>query len=105
MPNEHDLVGIAAGLEVYDLRVLDENGEGDEFWLIAALQFVRSRGLPARSILLHRAAQIADPVAASSCVAFGVTQRTSTGRSRVAAAGTSTSKSPRRALSTFRRPS
>ena len=41
MPHDSSLVGIAAGLELYDLRVLDDDGRGDEFSLIAALQFVR----------------------------------------------------------------
>ena len=53
MPNEHDLVGIAAGLEVYDLRVLDENGEGDEFSLIAALQFVRHLNANKDCVVVH----------------------------------------------------
>jgi hypothetical protein len=53
MPNEHDLVGIAAGLEVYDLRVLDENGEGDEFSLIAALQFVRHLNANKDRVVVH----------------------------------------------------
>ena len=52
MPNEHDLVGIA-GLEVYDLRVLDENGEGDEFSLIAALQFVRHLNANKDCVVVH----------------------------------------------------
>ncbi|MFN2466908.1 MAG: S8 family serine peptidase, partial [Gaiellaceae bacterium] len=41
MPDDHNLAGIAAGLELYDLRVLREDGTGDEFAVIAALQFVR----------------------------------------------------------------
>jgi hypothetical protein len=34
-------VGLCPDLKLYDLRVLDENGEGDEFNVMAALQFVR----------------------------------------------------------------
>ncbi|MGE3309126.1 MAG: S8 family serine peptidase [Limisphaerales bacterium] len=37
-----DLVGLCPDIALYDLRVLDENGEGDEFNVMAALQFVRS---------------------------------------------------------------
>ena len=42
-----------AGLEVYDLRVLDENGEGDEFSLIAALQFVRHLNANKDCVVVH----------------------------------------------------
>jgi serine protease AprX len=41
MPEGADLIGIAPGLQLYDLRVIDDNGNGDEFSVIAALQFVR----------------------------------------------------------------
>ena len=53
MPNDHSLVGVAAGLEVYDLRVLDETGNGDEFSLIAALQFVRYLNANKDRVLVH----------------------------------------------------
>jgi serine protease AprX len=36
-----DLVGVCPDLNLYDLRVLDENGRGDEFSVMAALQFIR----------------------------------------------------------------
>jgi serine protease AprX len=36
-----DLVGVCPDLKLYDLRVLDRNGRGDEFAVMAALQFVR----------------------------------------------------------------
>jgi subtilisin family serine protease len=39
--DEDDLVGICPGIGLYDIRVLDENGMGDEFSILAALQFVR----------------------------------------------------------------
>jgi hypothetical protein len=42
MPIEDDLRGICPDINLYDLRVLDENGEGDEFNVMAALQFGRS---------------------------------------------------------------
>jgi serine protease AprX len=39
--SEHDLIGICPTIELYDLRVFDAGGTGDEFVLLAALQFVR----------------------------------------------------------------
>lgn len=38
---DDDLVGVCPDLRLYDLRVLDENGHGDEFTVMAALQFLR----------------------------------------------------------------
>ena len=38
---EDDLVGICPDLRLYDLRVLDGEGRGDEFSVMAALQFIR----------------------------------------------------------------
>jgi hypothetical protein len=38
---ESDLEGMCPDLQLYDLRVLDDTGRGDEFAVIAALQFVR----------------------------------------------------------------
>ncbi|HEX5716869.1 MAG TPA: S8 family peptidase [Thermoanaerobaculia bacterium] len=38
---EEDLVGVCPDLRLYDLRVLDKDGRGDEFAVMAALQFVR----------------------------------------------------------------
>jgi hypothetical protein len=35
------LIGICPDLELYDLRVFDKDGRGDEFSILAALQFVR----------------------------------------------------------------
>jgi len=40
-PGEGDLQGICPDINLYDLRVLDDKGEGDEFNVIAALQFLR----------------------------------------------------------------
>ncbi len=53
MPNEANLLGVAAGLELYDLRVLDADGNGDEFSLIAALQFVRYLNANKDRVLVH----------------------------------------------------
>ena len=36
-----DLIGVCPDLRLYDLRVLDDFGRGDEFAVMAALQFVR----------------------------------------------------------------
>jgi hypothetical protein len=38
---DEDLVGMCPDIELYDLRVLDAAGNGSEFTVIAALQFVR----------------------------------------------------------------
>lgn len=37
----NDISGVCPDLRLYDLRVLDEKGQGDEFAVMAALQFVR----------------------------------------------------------------
>jgi hypothetical protein len=41
MPADHDLIGVCRDIELYDLRVLDDAGRGDEYAITAALQFVR----------------------------------------------------------------
>jgi serine protease AprX len=38
---KYDLQGVCPDIQLYDLRVLNDNGTGDEFSLIAAMQFVR----------------------------------------------------------------
>ena len=40
-PCRGDLIGMCPDLPLYDLRVLDAGGQGDEFAVMAALQFVR----------------------------------------------------------------
>jgi serine protease AprX len=40
MPERTNLIGIAPGLKLFDMRVISEKG-GDEFSVIAALQFIR----------------------------------------------------------------
>jgi hypothetical protein len=40
-PFPDELVGVCRDLNIYDLRVLDDAGRGDEFNVIAALQYVR----------------------------------------------------------------
>ena len=39
--NNQDLLGMCPEIELYDLRVLNEHGEGNEFAIMSALQFVR----------------------------------------------------------------
>jgi serine protease AprX len=41
MPARSDLVGMCPDIELYDLRVFDEVGRGEEFSIAGALQFVR----------------------------------------------------------------
>jgi serine protease AprX len=41
MPARYDLKGICPDIELYDLRVFDETGRGEEFAIVGALQFVR----------------------------------------------------------------
>jgi hypothetical protein len=53
MPDEHDQVGLCPDLELYDLRVLDDKGEGDEFTVIAALQFVRHLNAHKDELVIH----------------------------------------------------
>jgi subtilisin family serine protease len=52
-PPDQSLVGVAKGLELYDLRVLDKEGKGDEFSLIAALQFVRWLNANKDRVVVH----------------------------------------------------
>jgi subtilisin family serine protease len=40
-PYDHALRGMCPDINLYDFRVLDANGEGDEFNVMAALQFIR----------------------------------------------------------------
>jgi hypothetical protein len=53
MPEEKSLVGIAPGLRLYDLRVIRDDGTGDEFSVIAALQFVRYLNAQRDKPLVH----------------------------------------------------
>lgn len=40
-PRDRDIRGVCPDIGIYDLRVFDKNGVGDEFAILAALQFVR----------------------------------------------------------------
>ena len=50
-PTPH--IGLCQDLQLYDLRVLDERGEGDEFNVMAALQFVRHLNAQREAMAVH----------------------------------------------------
>jgi serine protease AprX len=52
---EGDLVGVAPDIHFYDLRVLGDDGSGDEFAVIAALQFARYLNEQSEATVLHGA--------------------------------------------------
>ncbi|HUF79119.1 MAG TPA: S8 family peptidase, partial [Thermoanaerobaculia bacterium] len=54
-PTERDLLGVCPDIRLYDLRVLGADGRGDEFAVIAALQFVRHMNLHKDYIVVHGA--------------------------------------------------
>lgn len=45
--------GVCPDMKLYDLRVLDEQGQGDEFSVIAAMQFVRYLNAHKELMLIH----------------------------------------------------
>jgi serine protease AprX len=47
------LVGMCPGIEIYDLRVFDDAGNGDEFGILAALQFVRWLNKQKDQLIIH----------------------------------------------------
>ena len=53
MPTEGAPVGLCPDLQLYDLRVLDDNGDGDEFNVMAALQFVRYLNSHSEAMAVH----------------------------------------------------
>jgi subtilisin family serine protease len=50
---EDDLVGVCPDLRLYDLRVLNDQGRGDEFAVMAALQFVRFLNSTSEYVVVH----------------------------------------------------
>lgn len=52
-PGREAVQGICPDIGVYDLRVFDENGAGDEFAILAALQFVRWLNASAPAPVIH----------------------------------------------------
>lgn len=49
----HPLQGVCPGLKLYDLRVLGDDGRGDEFSVLAALSFVRWRNTLSGGTVIH----------------------------------------------------
>jgi serine protease AprX len=49
----HPLRGVCPGLSLYDLRVLNNEGVGDEFSVLAALSFVRWRNAQSGGTVIH----------------------------------------------------
>jgi serine protease AprX len=52
-PEQEDIRGVCPDLSLYDLRVLDDQGVGDEFTVMAALQFVRYLNSHKDCVFLH----------------------------------------------------
>ena len=52
-PADHDVQGVCPDMELYDLRVFDANGDGDEFAILAALQYVRWLNSNASAPVIH----------------------------------------------------
>jgi serine protease AprX len=52
-PGEHDLTGVCPDIGLYDFRVLDDEGKGNEFTIMAALQFVRHLNAHREQPLIH----------------------------------------------------
>ena len=50
---DHDVQGVCPDMELYDLRVFDANGAGDEFAILAALQYVRWLNSNASAPVIH----------------------------------------------------
>lgn len=48
-----DFPGIAPEAKLYDFKVLDENGEGDEFAVIEAMEKIREINFTSREIVIH----------------------------------------------------
>jgi serine protease AprX len=50
---DHDVLGVCPDIDLFDLRVFDETGSGDEFAILAALQFVRWRNGNSTRPVIH----------------------------------------------------
>ena len=50
---DHDVQGVCPDMELYDLRVFDDDGAGDEFAILAALQYVRWLNANASAPVIH----------------------------------------------------
>lgn len=47
------MIGMCPGINLYDIRVLDSNGQGEEFNILAAIQFIRWLNSQKDGILVH----------------------------------------------------
>jgi subtilisin family serine protease len=52
---QKDIRGVCPDIRLYDLRVLDANGQGDEFSTIAAMQFIRYLNANKERLVMHGA--------------------------------------------------
>lgn len=52
-PSDSDVMGVCPDIYLYDLRVLDDFGRGDEFSVMTALQFIRHLNANKDYIVLH----------------------------------------------------
>jgi serine protease AprX len=52
---DRDIRGVCPDLHLYDLRVLDDLGRGEEFSIIAAMQFIRYLNANKESMVMHGA--------------------------------------------------
>jgi hypothetical protein len=52
-PADHLVQGVCPDIDLYDLRVFDERGAGDEFAILAALQYVRWANTNASAPVIH----------------------------------------------------
>ena len=52
-PTDAAPVGLCPDLQLYDFRVLNERGEGDEFNVMAALQFARALNTRSEAMVVH----------------------------------------------------
>ena len=48
-----NLIGMCPGIDLYDIRVLDQSGKGKEFNILAALQFVRWMNMQSDDMAIH----------------------------------------------------
>jgi len=53
VPAAPEVTGICPDLQLYDLRVFDRNGAGDEFTILAALQFIRHLNANRDTVTIH----------------------------------------------------
>jgi serine protease AprX len=52
-PGKRDIVGVCPQLELYDMRVLGDDGSGEEFSVVAAMQFIRHLNSHSERRVIH----------------------------------------------------